>query len=177
MTKHNTTLIDATIDSVDTSLILTRADDKKIRLYRLTLQNICYFAASGDIDAEAFEQIGQLQRGMDVRVCTFEDRGRRKIAWIRSADHAIAPYDALAQKRRNLNLLLISLGVLALSLAALKIPSSIIVALAVFVAIISFLGCFISIGGLTELLRTPRLEVQEIWLREPSSFDMGRSSP
>lgn len=176
MTKHNITLIDAAIDSVDTSLILSRGDDKKVKLYRLTLKSVCYFAASGDIDTEAFERVGQLQHGMNVRVCTFEDRGRRKIAWIRSADHAICPYDALAQRRRNLNLLLISLGLLVLSLVALKIPSSIVVALAVFVTVISLLGCFISIGGLTELVRTPRLEVQEAWLHEPSSFDMERNN-
>ncbi|CAE6763681.1 hypothetical protein [Paraburkholderia haematera] len=146
MIKHNTTLIDTTIDRVDSSLILTRADDKKARLFRLTMQNVCYFAASGDIDAEAFEQIDQLQPGMNVRACVFEDRGRHKIAWIRSADHAIAPYDALAQKRGNLTLLPRALGPLVLSLAALAIPSSFIMALAVFVIFVSLIGCLIAIS-------------------------------
>jgi len=42
----------------------------------LTLLNGCYFAARGDIDADAFEQVGKLQPGINVRVCAFEQRGR-----------------------------------------------------------------------------------------------------
>ncbi len=175
MSKHNTNLIETTIDGIDTNLIQTRADDKKAKLYRLTLPNGCYFAARSDMDADVFDQVSQLQPGINVRVCTFEEHGRRKIAWIRSAGHSLAPYDIFAQRQRNLRLLTISSCLLTVSLAAVGIGVSLIAVLAIFVAIISLLGCLLSICGLIDSLGAARVEAQERWQREPYRFEAERS--
>lgn len=172
MSKQNTKLIEATMDGIDANLILPRAGNKKAKLYRLILQNSRYFAARDDIDTVAFERIDQLQLGATVRVCTFEHRGRRKIAWIRSAHRGIAPYDLIGQRRRNLTLLLISVSVLAASLVVTGIRVPLILALATFMAIVSLLGCVISIGGLIESLSAARREAQERWQAEPYRFEV-----
>ncbi len=170
LSKQKTTLIDATLERIEANLILSRADEKTIELYRVTMGDGCYFAARGDLDREAFEHIGQLQPGTAMRVCVFEQRGRRHIAWIRSQERSLPPYDLLAQRRRNLTLLPISLGLLVGSVAALSIPASLIEVLALLGAIFSFLGCAIAIGGLCSSLNPVRTEAQERWQREPYRF-------
>ncbi|CAI8693704.1 hypothetical protein BTK96_000268 [Burkholderia pyrrocinia] len=178
--RNHTTLIEATIDRIDTNLIRVEADIKKVPLYRLTMRGACYFIAAGDIDAEAFKQIDQLKPGTAVRACVFEDRGRHRIAWIRSTDLAIAPYDALGQKDSNLSLLTWASIIFMLSLlvgaAAFKSSWAFVCALALLVSIISLLGTLLAIAGLSDLVFQPqRREAQEKWQYEPASFTMERS--
>ncbi|QVN22473.1 hypothetical protein JYG32_24315 [Burkholderia pyrrocinia] len=180
--SNRTTLIEATIDRVDTNLVRFKADVRKTPPYRLTMQNVCYFVTASDVDAEAFKLIEKLRPGMSVRACTFAHRGRRRIAWIRSGNLAIAPYDVLAQKRRNLSLLAWASCLLVLSLgiaaAALHSGWAFVSALATVVAIVSLTGSLLAIGGLSDLIFQPqRREAQDSWLCEPSGFDVERSSP
>jgi len=179
---NRTTLIEATIDRVDTNLIRFKSDVRKAPPYRLTMQSVCYFVTASDVDAEAFKQIGKLKPGMSVRACTFEHRGRRRIAWIRSGNLAIAPHDVLAQKQRNLSLLAWASCLLVLSLgiaaAALHSGWAFVSALATVVAIVSLVGSLLAIGGLSDLIFQPqRREAQDSWRCEPSGFDVERSSP
>ncbi|WP_175976831.1 hypothetical protein [Burkholderia sp. BCC1047] len=179
--RNHTTLIESTIDRIDTNLIRIEADIKKVPLYRVTMQDACYFIAAGDVDAEAFKQIDQLKPGMAVRACVFEDRGRRAIAWIRSNDVAIAPYDALAQKQRNVSLLTWTSCMLVLSLAigaaAFDSHWGLIVPLALFVSIVSVLGGLLALAGLSDLIFKPqRREAQQKWQYEPTRFTMERST-
>ncbi|AXF24243.1 hypothetical protein CUJ89_28430 [Burkholderia pyrrocinia] len=179
---NRTNLIEATIDRVDTNLIRVKADVRNTPPYRLTMQNVCYFVTASDVDAEAFKQIGQLRPGMSARACIFEHRGRRRIAWIRSGNLAVAPYDAVAQKRRNLSLLAWASCLLVLSLgiaaAALHSGWAFVSALSTVAAIISLVGNLLAIGGLSDLIFQPqRREAQDSWSCEPSGLDMERSSP
>ncbi|RQV05369.1 hypothetical protein DF047_21210 [Burkholderia cenocepacia] len=179
---NRTTLIEATIDRVDTNLIRVKADVRKHPPYRLTMQNICYFVTANDVDEEAFKQIEKLRPGMSVRACTFEHRGRRRIAWIRSGSLAIAPYDVRAQKRRNLSLLAWASCLVALSLgtaaAALHSGWAFTSALATVVAIVGLVGNLVAIGGLSDLIFQPqRREAQDCWPGEPSGFSAERSNP
>ncbi|AOR71970.1 hypothetical protein BBJ41_31645 [Burkholderia stabilis] len=178
---NHTTLIESTIDRIDTNLVRIATDIEKVPLYRLTMQGACYFIAADDIDAEAFKQIDRLKPGMAVHACTFDDRGRRRIAWIRSNDLAIAPYDALKQKDRNLSLLAWASIILMLSLligaAAFKSAWAFVTALAVVASIISLLGTLLAIAGLSDLMFQPqRREAQEKWQYEPASFTAQRSN-
>ncbi|KVH12718.1 hypothetical protein WS84_04490 [Burkholderia anthina] len=179
---NRTTLIEATIDRVDTNLIRVKADVRKNPPYRLTMQNVCYFVTASDVDEEAFKQIEKLRPGMSVRACTFEHRGRRRIAWIRSGNLAIAPYDVRAQKRRNLSLLAWSSCLLVLSLgiaaAALHSGWAFTSAMATVVATVGLVGNVVAIGGLSDLIFQPqRREAQDGWLGEPSGFSAERSGP
>ena len=179
--RHHTTVIESTIDRIDTNLIRVTADNKKVPLYRLTMQGACYFISAYDIDAEAFKQIDQLKPGMAVRACIFDDRGRRRIAWIRSNDLAIAPYDAFGQKNSNLSLLTWATCIFMLSLligaAAFKLGWALVVALTLFVTIVSLLGTLLAIAGLSELALQPqRREAHERWQLEPVGFTAERSS-
>ncbi|WP_230469071.1 MULTISPECIES: hypothetical protein [Burkholderia] len=179
---NRTTLIEATIDRVDTNLVRVKADVRKTPSYRLTMQNVCYFVTANDLDPEAFKQIGQLRPGMSVRACTFEHRGRRRIAWIRSGNLAIAPYDVIAQKRRNLTLLAWASCLLVLSLgiaaAALHSGWAFVSALSTVAAIVSLTGSLLAVGGLSDLIFQPqRREAQDSWSCEPSGFDGARSRP
>ncbi|WP_338641102.1 hypothetical protein [Burkholderia pyrrocinia] len=178
---NRTTLIEARIDRVDTNLIRVKADVRKTLSYRLMMQNVCYFVTASDVDTEAFKQIEKLRPGMPVRACTFEHRGRRRIAWIRSGNLAIAPYDAIAQKQRNLTLLTWASCLLVLSLgiaaAALHSGWAFTSALATVVAIVSLVGSLLAIGGLSDLIVQPqRREAQDRWQCEPSGFDVERSN-
>ncbi len=178
--SNQTTLIEATIDRIDTNLVRVEASIAKVPLYRLTMQNVCYFIGAGDIDAAAFRQIDRLKPGMAVRACVFDDRGRHRIAWLRSGDLAIAPYDALGQKRRNLSLLAWASCLFMLSLligaAAFKAGWALVIALAVLVSIISLLGTLLAIAGLSErVFRPQRREAQEKWRNEPAGFKAERS--
>ncbi|RQZ19877.1 hypothetical protein DIE15_04655 [Burkholderia sp. Bp9031] len=179
--RNHTTLIDARIDRIDTNLIRVKTDIKQVPLYRLTMQDVCYFIAAGDVDAEAFKQVDRLKPGMAVRACVFDDRGRRRIAWIRSHDLAIAPYDAFAQKDRNLSLLTWASCVFILSLliggAAFKSGWALVLALTVFASIISMLGTLLAIAGLSEwVFRPQRREAREQWQCQPSRFTIERSN-
>ena len=180
MSSH-TTVIESTIDRIDTNLVRIAIDIKKVPLYRVTMQDVCYFLCAEDIDADAFKQVDLLKPGMAVRACVFDDHGRRRIAWIASNDLTIRPYDALAQKERNLSLLTWASCVFVLSLligsAAFKAGWALVVALTVFVGIISLLGTLLSIGGLSErVFRPQRREAQEKWQCQPSSFAFERSN-
>jgi hypothetical protein len=170
MNKQKTTLIDTTLECVEANLIHSRADKKAVELYRLTMRDGCYFAARGDIDPEGFKCIEGLRPGATVRICAFEQRGRRKIAWIKSVEWGVPPYDVLAQRKRNLRLLLVSFCLLAVSVAALGIHTLLVVVPAILVAIVSLLGCVIAVGGLTESLNPARIEAQERWKSEPYRF-------
>ncbi|CAB3752670.1 hypothetical protein B7G54_20375 [Burkholderia puraquae] len=178
---NHTTLIEATIDRIDTNLIRVASDLKKVPLYRVTMQGVCYFIAAGDIDAEAFKQIDQLKPGMAVRACIFNDRGRHQIAWIRSHDLAIAPYDAFRQKNSNQSLLMWASCIFMLSLlidgAAFKSGWAFVGAVALVVGIISLLGSLLAIAGLSELVFRPqRREAQQKWQCEPAGFAVERSN-
>jgi len=179
--RNHTTLIESTIDRIDTNLIRIEADIKKVPLYRLTMQDACYFIAAYDIDAEAFKQVDQLKPGMAVRACIFDDRGRRRIAWIRSDDVAIAPYDAFSQRNSNLSLLTWASCIFILSLligaAIFKQGWALVGAINVFVSIISMLGTLLAIAGLSELAFQPqRREAYEKWQSEPARFTAERSN-
>ncbi|KGB91774.1 MULTISPECIES: hypothetical protein [Burkholderia] len=179
--RNHTTLIESTIDRIDTNLIRIEADIKKVPFYRLTIQDTCYFIAASDVDAEAFKRIDQLKPGMAVRACVFEDRGRRGIAWIRSSDVAIAPYDALAQKQRDVSLLTWTSCMFVLSLAigaaAFNANWALIGVLAVFVSIVSVLGGLLALAGLSDLILKPqRREAQQKWQYESTGFTVERSS-
>lgn len=178
---NHTTLIEATIDRIDTNLVRIAADIEKVPLYRLTMQGTCYFIAADDIDAEAFKKIDQLKAGMAVRACTFDDRGRHRIAWIRSNAVAIAPYDAFRQKSSNVSLLTWASCIFMLSLliggAAFKSGWAFVGAVSVVVGIISLLGTLLAIAGLSELVFRPqRREAQEKWQYEPARFTVERST-
>lgn len=178
---NHTTLIEATIDRIDTNLVRVASDIKKVPLYRLTMQGACYFLSADDIDADAFKQIDQLKPGMAVRACTFDDCGRHQIAWIRSHDLAIAPYDAFRQKNSNLSLLMWASCIFMLSLlidgAAFKSGWAFVGAVTLVVGIISLLGTLLAIAGLSELVFRPqRREAQEKWQYEPVSFTVERSN-
>ncbi|KWH21028.1 hypothetical protein [Burkholderia multivorans] len=180
MPKH-TTLIDATIDRLDTNLIRVDAGDKRVQLYRLTMQDRCYFVAANDVDVQAFEQIALLQPGMPVRACVFGDRGRRRIAWIRGSELSISPYDASGRRKRNLSLLTWASCVFMLSMlmciSAFRSGWALVVALTLFVNIVSLLGTLVALTGLSEwVLRPQRREAQEMWQREPSRFTFERSN-
>jgi hypothetical protein len=170
MNDQKTTLIDTTLECVEANLINRRGDKKAVELYRLTVHDGCYFAARGDIDPEGFKRIEGLRPGATVRICAFEQRGRRKIAWIRSDEWGIPAYDLLGQRKRNLTLLFASFCLLAASLTALGIHMPLVVALAILVAIVSVLGGLIAIGGLIESLNPARIEAQERWMSEPCLF-------
>ena len=179
--RNHTTVIESTIDRIDTNLIRIVANTNQVPLYRLTMQDTCYFIAAGDVDAEAFKQIDRLQPGMPVSACIFDDHGRRRIAWIVSNDLAIPPYDALAQKEHNLSLLTWASCVFVLSLligsAAFNGGWALVFALTVFVSIISLLGTLIAIGGLSELVFRPqRREAQEKWQCQPPRLTFERSN-
>ena len=165
--QPKTTLIDTTLERIEANLVLSRADEKTVELYRVTTRDGCYFAARGDLDREAFQHIEQLQPGMAVRVCAFDERGRRHIAWMRGIERSLPPYDLLGQRQRNLTLLPISLALLSLSVVAVGIPASTITFLALLIAIISLFGCAIAIGGLISSLNPARIEAQERWQSEP----------
>ncbi len=172
---NHTTLIDATIDRIDTNLIRVASDSKKVPLYRLTMQGTCYFIAADDIDAEAFKQIDRLKPGMAVRACVFDDRGRRSIAWIKGNDVAIAPYNVFRQKSSNVSLLIWASCIFMLSLlidgAAFKSGWAFVGAVTLVVGIISLLGTLLAIAGLSELVFRPqRREAQEKWQYEPAGF-------
>ncbi|VWC20085.1 hypothetical protein BLA13014_05673 [Burkholderia aenigmatica] len=176
---NHTTLIEATIDRIDANLVRVAADIEKVPLYRLTMQDVCYFIAADDIDAEAFKKIDQLKPGMAVRACTFDDRGRHRIAWIRSNDVALAPYDAFRQKSSNVSLLTWASCIFMLSLliaaAAFKSGWTFVSAASVVVSIISLLGALLAIAGLSErAFRPQRREAQEKWQCEPASFAVER---
>ncbi|VWD15036.1 hypothetical protein BLA39750_03491 [Burkholderia lata] len=178
---NHTTLIEATIDRIDANLVRVAANVEKVPLYRLTMQDVCYFISADDIDAEAFKKIDQLKPGMAVRACTFDDHGRQCIAWIRSHDVALAPYDAFRQKSSNVSLLTWASCIFMLSLliaaAAFKSGWAFVSAASVVVSIISLLGTLLAIAGLTELVVRPqRREAQEKWQYEPVSFTMERSN-
>ncbi|WP_446900621.1 hypothetical protein [Burkholderia sp. YIM B11467] len=179
---NRTTLIEATIDRVDTNLIRVKADVRNSPSYRVTMQNVCYFVTANDVDEDAFKQIEQLKPGMPVRACTFEHRGRRRIAWIRSDKLAIAPYDVVAQTRRNLSLLAWAscLLVLSFGLAAAALHSgwAFVSALATFAGIVTLMGTLLAIAGLSDLIFQPqRREAQQSWPGAPSGFDVERSRP
>ncbi|MEB4635494.1 hypothetical protein [Burkholderia contaminans] len=178
---NHITLIDATIDRIDTNLIRVASDIKKVSLYRLTMQGACYFIAADDIDAEAFKQIDRLKPGMAVRACVFDDRGRRSIAWIKGNDVAIAPYNVFRQKSSNVSLLIWASCIFMLSLlidgAAFKSGWAFVGAVTLVVGIISLLGTLLAIAGLSELVFRPqRREAQEKWQYEPASFTAERSN-
>ncbi|KVF22657.1 hypothetical protein [Burkholderia cepacia] len=178
---NHTTLIESTIDRIDTNLVRIAADIGKAPLYRLTMQNACYFIAADDFDAEAFKQIDRLKPGMAVRACIFNDRGRHRIAWLRSSDLAIAPYDALGQRDGNLTLLTRASIVFVLSLligaAVFRSGWAFVGALALLASIISLLGILLAIAGLSDLtFRPQRREAQEKWRYEPAGFTMERSN-
>ena len=176
MNNQKTALIDTTLKCIEINQIRSRGDRKTVELYRLTMHDGCYFAARGDIDPEGFEGIERLRPGAIVRICAFEQRGRRKIAWIRSVECDIPPYDLLSQRQRNLTLLSVSFCLLVASLLALGIHASLVTGLAILVAIISLFGCVIAVGGLIESLNPPRVEAQERWQSEPYRFvDEGSS--
>lgn len=170
MSKPKTTLIDTTFERIETDLVRSRAAQKTVQLYRLMTGDGCYFAARRDMDRDDFNHIEALQPGTPVRICVFEQRGRRNIAWIRSVERSIPPYDVLAQRQSNLKLLPICLGLLAVCLGVMGVQASLIAVLAIFVAIISFLGCLLAIGGLIYSLNPVRLEAQERWQSEPYRF-------
>ncbi|HEY3536719.1 MAG TPA: hypothetical protein VGL01_04755 [Trinickia sp.] len=170
MNNQKTTLIDTTLECIEINLIHSRADEKTVELYRLTVHDGCYFAARGDIDPEGFKRIERLRLGAIVRICAFEERGRRKIAWIRSIEYGIPPYDLLRQRQRNLTLLSVSFCLLAASLLGLGIHASLVTVLAILVAIISLFGCVVAVGGLIESLNSSRVEAQERWQSEPYRF-------
>lgn len=172
MSQQRTTLIDTTLERIETNLIRRRAGQKTAQLYRVTTGEGCYFAARADMDREDFDRIEALQPGtrVRVRVCVFERRGRRHIAWIRSSGRSIAPYDVLGQRQANFKLLPISLGILAVCLGAMGIPVALIAVLAIFVGIIGFLGCLVAIGGFIDSLNPIRVEAQERWQGEPYRF-------
>lgn len=178
---NHTTLIEATIDRIDTNLVRIAPDIKKVPLYRLTMQDACYFIAADDIDAEAFKQIDRLKPGMAVRACIFNDRGRHCIAWIKGNDVAIAPYDAFRQKSSNVTLLTWASCIFMLSLlidgAAFKSGWAFVGAVSMVIGIISLLGTLLAIAGLSELVFRPqRREAQEKWQYEPAGFAVERSN-
>lgn len=180
MSSH-TTVIESTINRIDTNLVRIAVDNKKVPIYRVTMQDACYFLCADDIDADAFKQVDLLKPGMAVRACVFDDHGRRRIAWITSNDLTIQPYDALAQKERNLSLLTWASCVFALSLligsAAFKSGWALVLALTMFVSIISMLGTLLSIAGLSELVFRPqRREAQEKWQCQPRRVTFERSN-
>lgn len=178
---NHTTLIESTIDRVETNLVRLAADGKKVPLYRVTMQDVCYVLSDDDLDADAFKQIDRLKPGMAVRACIFNDRGRRRITWIRSNDLAIAPYDAFGQKRSNLSLLTwascIFMSSLLIGAAAFKAGWTLVAAMTLLVSIISLLGMLLAIAGLCELaFRPQRREAQEKWQGEPAGFTLERSN-
>lgn len=178
----HTTLVESTIDRIDTNLVRIEADIRKAPLYRVTMQNVCYFIAAHDIDTEAFKQVDQLKPGMAVRACIFDGRGRRRIAWIRSNDVVIAPYDTLSQRSRDLSLLTWALCIFVLSLligaAAVKLGWALVGAMTLVVSIISLLGTLLAIAGLSELVFQPqRHEAHERWQSELARFTAERSNP
>ncbi|MBY4869087.1 hypothetical protein DIE14_04555 [Burkholderia sp. Bp9017] len=180
MSSH-TTVIESTIDRIDTNLVRIGVGVSKVPLYRVTMQGICYFLCADDVDADAFKQADLLKPGMAVRTCVFDDHGRRRIAWIACNDLTIPPYDALAQKERNLSLLTWASCIFMLSLlvggAALKAGWALVVALTLFVGIVSMLGTLLAIAGLSErVFRPQRREAQEKWQGQPSRFTAERSN-
>jgi len=167
MNNQKTTLIDTTLERIETNLIHRRTDKEAVELYRLTMHDGCYFAARSDIDPEGFERIERLRPGAIVRICAFEQGGRRQIAWIRSVEWGIPPYDLLGQRQRNLTLLPVSLCLLVASLAALGIHASLVTGLAILVVIVSLLGGVIAVVGLIASLNPARVEAQKRWRSEP----------
>jgi hypothetical protein len=170
MSQQRTKLIDTTLERIETNLVRRRASQKAAQLYRVTTGEGCYFAARADMDREDFDCIEELEPGTRVRVCVFERRGRRHIAWIRSLGRSIPPYDVLGQRQRNFKSLPISLGILAICLGAIGIRVALIAMLAIFVGIVSFLGCLVAIGGFIDSLNPIRVEAQERWQSEPYRF-------
>lgn len=75
MTK-STVLIEATVDRVDTKLVRAHSD-REPTLYRLSLQNDCYFVDLDDVDRNSFERVTRLKPGMKLTACVFEDRENR----------------------------------------------------------------------------------------------------
>jgi hypothetical protein len=160
---ERTALIDATIDRIDTDLVCAQAG-RAPTLYRLTMQDICYFIDANDVASDSFKLVTQLSSGVSVRVCVIEERGRRKVAWLTGAAIAIAPREVFGEMRLSTKVLAVALCMLALTAyAAAKVDSFVVIGLASSAATLSLVACILFGAVLIKSLDARRREAQRSW--------------
>lgn len=168
---------DTAIDRVDTNLIRAGSDDEKPVLCRLATQHGYYFVDNQDFRGDISGKLGQLSAGMDVRVAVRRDRGRRMVAWLRSAGLSIAPPDARAEREENTSRLFKMICVIVVGLLMLAIPIIWVDVAAIVVAIVGVLGAAFSIISLVSASKSRDAAVQDSWQSQPVQWEVNRSIP
>lgn len=158
------------IRQLDVNLIRSHAKDGKPLLYRFSATDGHYFVDDSEFEGEVIDKLKKIPAGTPIRVAIRQDRGRRKMAWLRSADHIVAPRDAQARRRKHWALLFKTTCWMVACLAAIAIPNFFVQALAILAAVIFGLGSALSIISLVMSVLDGDMEAQSTWLREPMKW-------